>query len=118
MNLGNGAFTKVACCHEEDEERAVRSLAEQIGGQEEDTLLFFCSSHYNLEVVQSAIREQFPCTIVGCTTSGEISDAYSKHTLAATLLPREYFACQTLLISSLSEMGSALPDAFKLEFLN
>jgi hypothetical protein len=51
---------------------AVLDLKRQFSGLPTSGLLFFCSSQYDLPVLGKALRENFPGSIVGCTTSGQI----------------------------------------------
>lgn len=52
-------------------------------------VIFFCSSHYDLEVIASEMNALFPnVTVVGCTTAGEIGPAgYRGYSLSGASFP-------------------------------
>jgi|WetSurMetagenome_2_1015567.scaffolds.fasta_scaffold56989_2 hypothetical protein len=56
-----------------DEKAAVAELFDKINQKDMDAVIFFCSSRYNLESLGMELKSAFPCTLIGCTTAGEIS---------------------------------------------
>ena len=38
-----------------------------------ESVVFFCSSKYDLDLLGRELKAAFPCTVIGCTTAGEIS---------------------------------------------
>lgn len=56
----------------EDEETAVKELAEQIAQPGCELVLFFTSTRYDLDRLGKAIARTFPGVAAGCTTAGEI----------------------------------------------
>ena len=56
-----------------DGKEAVADLLEKIGQPDMHSVLFFCSSLYDLDKLGLELKQQFPCLLVGCTTAGEIS---------------------------------------------
>lgn len=52
-------------------------------------VIFFCSSHYDLETLASEMNALFPnVTVVGCTTAGEIGPAgYREYSLSGASFP-------------------------------
>jgi hypothetical protein len=55
-----------------DAERAVAEFAAQIGPQDHDTVIFFCSPDYDLDALGQALARTFACPLIGCTASGQI----------------------------------------------
>ncbi len=58
-----------------DAEDAVADLFAKIVQPDIHSVLFFCSSRYDLDKLGSALKGKFHCLLVGCTTAGEISSA-------------------------------------------
>jgi hypothetical protein len=56
-----------------DEKEAVTDLYRKIAGPDMHSVLFFCSSQYDLDILGPELKRQFQCPLVGCTTAGEIS---------------------------------------------
>lgn len=77
-----------------DARAAARELRAQLRGADEGTILFFCSSEYDLDVLASELRDQFAgMQLVGCTTAGEIGPAgYIDHSLCGVAFPASDFA--------------------------
>jgi hypothetical protein len=62
-----------------NEKDAVADLYGKIGQPDMHSVLFFCSSRYDLDRLGPELKRRFPCTLVGCTTAGEISpDGYQE----------------------------------------
>jgi hypothetical protein len=55
-----------------DPVQAVAELADGIGREGLDAVLFFCSSAYDLDVLGRELERTFPCPVVGCTSAGQI----------------------------------------------
>ncbi len=64
---------KIAYSVEVDAPKAVAELAEQLGTTEFDLLVFFCSVHYNLDLLADELHNSFTCRVIGCNTACEIS---------------------------------------------
>jgi hypothetical protein len=56
-----------------DEKAAVADLVEKIAQPDMHSVLFFCSSRYDLNKLGPELKQKFQCLLVGCTTAGEIS---------------------------------------------
>jgi hypothetical protein len=56
-----------------DEKDAVADLFEKIRQPDMHSMLFFCSSRYDLDRLGAELKRRFPCKLIGCTTAGEIS---------------------------------------------
>lgn len=71
----------------DDEQQAVQDLFEQINQPFMESVIFFCSSKYNLDRLGDCLREAFPCSVIGCTTAGEITaEGYDQGTIAGASL--------------------------------
>ena len=59
-----------------DPRQAVSELHQAIAQPDMALVIFFCSSHYDLDLLATAINESFAgTTVIGCTTAGEIGPA-------------------------------------------
>jgi hypothetical protein len=89
-----------------DPVEATRELAAQIGGNDAETVVFFCSSAYDLERLQRELDNRFGgADVIGCTTAGEIAlDGYANHALVGMSFPRSDF---TTVVGRCDEIGSA-----------
>jgi hypothetical protein len=59
-----------------DPRQAVRELHQAIAQPDMALIIFFCSSHYDLDLFAAAINESFAgTTVIGCTTAGEMGPA-------------------------------------------
>ncbi len=56
-----------------DEQQAVSEFFSQVHAADTDVVIFFCSSRYDLARLGTELKSKFPCPLIGCTTSGEIS---------------------------------------------
>jgi len=57
----------------QDEKKAVSEFQQAVRQPETETVIFFCSSKYNLDVLGRELAKHFDCPLIGCTTAGEIS---------------------------------------------
>ena len=51
---------------------AVAELVAQIGADDLDAMLFFCSPDYDLDALAKEIKRTFACPVIGCTSAGHI----------------------------------------------
>jgi len=84
-----------------DELTAVKELKAAIHLDSIAGVIFFCSSHFQLESLADALNEAFDCPIVGCTTAGEIAGGYHSESIVALVLSAEAFVLHPLLIKDL-----------------
>lgn len=56
-----------------NEEEAVQELFSKIYQPDMESVIFFSSSMYDLVKLGIQLKHRFPCPMIGCTTSGEIS---------------------------------------------
>lgn len=68
---------------------AVQEFHTAVSGPNLTLVIFFCSSHYDLDALTSEMNALFPnVTVVGCTTAGEIGPAgYREHSLSGASFP-------------------------------
>lgn len=76
---------RVAATREHDPELAIRALFRQLDVPELSGILLFCSSRYPLDALAQSIASRSEgLTIVGCTSSGELTpDGMGEGTLTA-----------------------------------
>ncbi len=98
--------------NEIDETKAINDISQQISITNVEGILFFCSSHYNLDKLSNAINKPFNCPVIGCTTSGEILGKYNTKSIIAIVFNTKYFAMHTALIDDVSSFN--LSEAMKL----
>jgi hypothetical protein len=58
-----------------DPARAVAEFAAQLGAEEAEGVIFFCSPDYDLVALGQALDATFRCPVVGCTSAGQIGRA-------------------------------------------
>ncbi|WP_084267055.1 nitric oxide-sensing protein NosP [Shewanella marina] len=80
---------------------AAQELAAQLKAPELDVIIFFCSASYDLATLGPAIQQAFPNRkVVGCTTSGEITDrGYSSNSISALGFNNQVFSIATSITS-------------------
>jgi hypothetical protein len=86
-----------ANCNEID---AVMEIKNQILIDTIEGVIFFCSSHYDLNALASAFDLNFECQIIGCTTAGEISGEYHNQSLVALVINSNTFVMHSILINN------------------
>lgn len=77
-------------------------------------VIFFCSSHYNLDVLANEMRLLFTGVhVVGCTTAGEIGPAaYCESSLSGASFPAAHFTAVSGLLDQLQEFNIAKGQVF------
>jgi len=87
-----------------DAAAAVREFHAGVVQPDMSAVIFFCSSHYDLDVLASEMCACFPgVTVVGCTTAGEIGPVgYRDWSLSGTSFARAHFSVQAGLLSGLA----------------
>lgn len=78
-----------------DPRTAVREFHAGVSRSNISLVIFFCSSHYDLDVIADEMNKRFPdVLVVGCTTAGEIGPAgYRTYSLSGVSFPSS--SCQT-----------------------
>lgn len=84
---------------------AVKELFSAINQPDISFALFYCSTEYDLEVLQDALNEAFTgVKLIGCTSAGEISAAgYNKGSLIGLSIASPEFTVVTERLDNLSE---------------
>lgn len=103
-----------------DARAAVREIAAAVAGCDAALVMFYCSSHFDLDVIGSEMRASFGATrVVGCTTAGEIGPAgYLERSLSAVALPRALFTAETAFVDNLRDFTIARGRACAVNALN
>jgi hypothetical protein len=73
MTISERIKTRIGSSTLKDEKAAVHELFDKINQKDMEAVIFFCSSKYNLESLGRELKSKFPCTLIGCTSAGEIS---------------------------------------------
>lgn len=87
---------------------AVAEFASQLGNQDIDTLIFFCSPDYDLEVLGQELKKTFSCQCIGCTSSGQIGKQGFQHSGLIGLGLGRGFRTHSFLIHPLAEYNTAV----------
>lgn len=88
-----------------DEASVVSELQCHIAGSKVGLIIFFCSSEYNLDVLERLLVEGIPFDIAGCTTAGEIGTHYQTGGFVALCFLEAYFHVQVHLIEKIDDFG-------------
>lgn len=98
-----------------NETSAIRDVFEQIQQDDMHTVLFFCSTRFNLDDLEIAIKNTFHCNVVGCTTAGEITRyGYSTNSIVAASIAGSDLQIHSCLIDTLDQLNT---DASNTRFL-
>lgn len=73
MTTENRLKVKTGATVLQNEEDAVQELFNKIHQPHMDAVIFFCSSRFDLVKLGTELKKTFPCPLIGCTTTGEIS---------------------------------------------
>ncbi|SFN13798.1 Uncharacterized conserved protein, contains FIST_N domain [Formivibrio citricus] len=92
-----------------DARAAARDIHAQLVPKIGSTVLFFCSSQYNLEVLGDEINRLFAGNeVIGCTTAGEIGPAgYLDNSLSAVCFPQNLFTAVTGRLDNLASFRAS-----------
>lgn len=87
--MADRAHIKTAHSFSSDARIAVREFYAALSGEALALVVFFCSSHYDLDAIADEMNLLFSgVKVIGCTTAGEIGSAgYRKHSLSGFSLP-------------------------------
>lgn len=96
---------------------AVKEIKSKITIEEIESIIFFCSSHYDLNLLSSELNNRFDCLTIGCTTAGEISDQYHTNSMVALVLGTQSFAVHSALIKNVQifNLSQAMKIATNIE---
>ena len=113
MNKGDRLRVRRGDTRNPNEKEAVDELHDKIYQPDMEVVIFFCSSRYDLTKLSTLLKDRFPCTLVGCTTAGEISTlGYQEGGIAGVSLSSPELKVHTRTIAPLNQFG--LPDAREL----
>jgi hypothetical protein len=100
----NNNCSRSASTQEQDEHLAVAEIAEQLGAADSHTVLFFCSSRYDLPRLGEALRHRFTGNVLGCTSSGLVGPrGFQRGGITAVSLSQAAFHVESFLLKPLSE---------------
>jgi len=96
-----------AISHSSDPHKACLEIKAQLDLSKLSTIIFYCSSAFDLDLLAESINTEFPeHDCVGCTTAGEFNKAgYETNTLVAVGFYNTHFAIKTKLIENLAEFS-------------
>lgn len=79
-----------------------------------ELVVFFCSSHYDLDVLANALNALFPNEqVIGCTTAGEIGPGgYTEYTLSGVSFSTDGFIVTTGYIDDLQHINNEKGQEF------
>jgi hypothetical protein len=75
-----------------DEVESVRHLKDSIMQENMAAVIFFCSDKYDLEKLSDELNKAFDCTVMGCTTAGEIGSSYLDNSIVAASFSADTFS--------------------------
>jgi len=106
MSVNTKLEVKNGASFSKDEEQAVQELYDLIYQPDAEVVIFFCSSKYDLNKLGNALKNRFSCSLIGCTTAGEItSEGYHEGSLVGTSLATNALKVHPHYISPLSQFS-------------
>ena len=91
-----------------DEKEAVGEIFSMIHQPDMEAVIFFSSSNYDLVRLGTELKNAFACTLIGCTTAGEISPkGYQDGGIVAASISSSELKVHSRLLPALSRSGSA-----------
>ena len=75
-----------------NEHEAIKEVADSLGVDELAGIILFISPDYDPEQLEIAIKKHFQCTVIGCTTAGEIAPHYLSGGITAIGFSAKVFA--------------------------
>jgi hypothetical protein len=96
-------ISTTAISHSVDPHIACLEIKAQLDLTKMSTIIFYCSSAYDLDVLAANINEHFPDhECVGCTTAGEFAgNGYETNSMVALAYHDSHFVIQTTLVENL-----------------
>lgn len=96
-----------------EEKKAVSEFHKMVHQPDTEAVIFFCSSKYDLDILGRELASHFDCTLIGCTTAGEISTlGYQEGGIVGTSLSSKELKIHRHILSPLSQYS--LSEAVKL----
>lgn len=96
-----------------DPRQAVREFYAEVSSPKMALVVFFCSSHYDLDAIAAEINACFHgVPVIGCTTAGEIGPTgYKEHSISGFSLPAGECKAAVGHLENLDEFNSAAASA-------
>ncbi len=93
---------------------AVKEFHAAVSQPNMELVLFFCSSHYDLDAIAKEINFFFPHEkVIGCTTAGEIGPSgYKEHTLSGVSFSSDGFTASVGYISDIKNINNEKGQVF------
>lgn len=101
---------KYASSESPDPIQAVAEFASQIGHEGINTVFFFCSPDYDLDVLGRELKNTFSCPCIGCTSSGQIGTEGFQHSGLLGLGLGENFRTRSFMIHPLLNHTAVVAD--------
>ncbi|MFS2222083.1 FIST N-terminal domain-containing protein [Pantoea sp. B65] len=101
---------KYASSESPDPVQAVAEFASQIGHEGIDTVIFFCSPDYDLDILGRELKNTFSCPCVGCTSSGQIGPEGFQHSGLLGLGLGGGFRTRSFMIQPLLDYSAVVAD--------
>ncbi len=96
-----------------EEKKAVSEFHKMVHQPDTEAVIFFCSSKYDLDILGRELAGHFDCTLIGCTTAGEISTlGYQEGGIVGASLSSKELKIHRHILSPLSQYS--LSEAVKL----
>lgn len=96
-----------------EEKKAVSEFHKMVHQPDTEAVIFFCSSKYDLDILGRELAGHFDCTLIGCTTAGEISTlGYQEEGIVGASLSSKELKIHRHILSPLSQYS--LSEAVKL----
>jgi hypothetical protein len=108
--MSESTYVKRAEVVAQDEKSAVDAFAERIRQPDMAGVIFFCSSNYDPARLGQALREQFTCPVIGCTTAGGIGSTYQQNGIVGLSLSAEMFRMHAVAIDPLNEFSNSAAE--------
>ncbi|MGE5027364.1 MAG: nitric oxide-sensing protein NosP [Betaproteobacteria bacterium] len=88
-------------------QQAATELAQSLQQPDMKVVIFFCSSRHDLGALGAALKENFDCPVIGCTTAGEITaeSGYLNNGIVGVSLSSDELTAHPRLIHPLDKFG-------------
>ncbi|NMP28377.1 histidine kinase [Rahnella sp. SAP-1] len=101
---------KYASSESPDPGQAVAEFASQLDMEGIETIIFFCSPDYDLEVLGRELKNVFSCQCIGCTSSGQIGKQGFQHSGILGLGLGTNFRTRSFMIQPLMNYAATVAD--------
>lgn len=93
--------------NKKDPSEAIQEIGKKLKGKKQGLTILFISSFYDLDKISKAIKENLKGSIIGCTTSGELSAlGYPEHSISALFLNSPRLLTKTYFIKDLNKFDN------------